>query len=264
MSQYRSSRFLIPFILGSIGFLTVLFSEYIVIDQGEKIVEVSWLASLFVVLSTLIIRFYSLDSKRVNQIMIESNPLKAYELNPTRYLNWMVVSMLVGLIATITIHSNFIYGMLVYLLMQFCLIVAFSGIITVNPLKYRINPGAFRKIVIALFLWVILIPTIYLVLVYSDVDSLIVVPYVVAIGIMACISWFGLIYNRRSGLFRWLMIIATGLFVFSDTLIGNDQYGTSKINLGYLIDVTYVLNIFLLSNAVLFLRSKLGMTPFKN
>ena len=59
MSSYLSKRFVIPFLMGSLGFLTILLSEYIVFDQGSKIVEVTWLASLFIVISTLVIRFYS-------------------------------------------------------------------------------------------------------------------------------------------------------------------------------------------------------------
>jgi hypothetical protein len=251
-------------LIGCLGFLTILLSEFIVLDQGDKIVEVSWLASSFVVISTLIIRFYSIEGSRVNQIIKESNPLKGSELHPQRFLNWMVISMIIGLIATITIAYDFIYGMLVYLLMQLCLIIAFSGIITIKPFNFRTHSNLFSKILLFTIFWIILIPAIYFILVFSGPDSLIVVPYVIAIGIMACISWFGLVYDRRSRLFRWLMVIATGLFVFSDTLIGNNRYGSIEINLNYLIDVTYVLNIFLLSNAVLFLRSALGMTPYKN
>ena len=190
MSSYFSKRFLIPFLLGSIGFLTILVSEYIVYDQGDKIVEVTWLASLFIVISTIIIRFYSIDKGRVHQIMTESNPIKNVELHPTRYLNWMVISMLVGFISTVVIAYDFIYGMLSYLVMQLCLIIAFSGIIQINPLGYRSNPSTFRKIMIFTILWVLLIPALYFVLIFSGPDSLIVVPYVIAIGVMACISWF--------------------------------------------------------------------------
>lgn len=264
MSSYLSKRFVIPFLMGSLGFLTILLSEYIVFDQGSKIVEVTWLASLFIVISTLVIRFYSVDGSHVDQIMKETNPLKSIELNPQRYLNWMVVSMIVGFVATVTIAFDFVIGMLVYLVMQGCLVISFSGIITLNPLKFRTNSGIFRKVLFFVVFWIILIPAIFFILVFNGPDSLIVVPYVIAIGIMACISWFGLVYNRRSQLFRWLIVIATGLFVFSDSLIGNSRYGTIEISLNFLIDITYVLNIFLLSHAILFLRSAQGLTPYKS
>jgi hypothetical protein len=262
--MYSSKRFLIPFILGSLGFLTILLSEYIVLDQGSKIVQVTWLASLFIVISTLIIRFYSVDGNRVDQIMNETNQLKSIELKSQRYVNWMVISMIVGFVATVTIAFDFVVGMLVYLVMQVCLVVSFSGIITINPLKYRTNSNLSRKVLFFVIFWIILIPAIYIFLVFNGPDSLIVVPYVIAIGIMACISWFGLVYDQRSRLFRWLIVIATGLFVFSDSLIGNSRYGTIEISLNYLIDITYVLNIFLLSHAILFLRGAQGLTPYKS
>jgi hypothetical protein len=262
--MYSNRRFLIPFILGSLGFLTILLSEFIVFDQGKKIVEVTWLASLFIVISVFVIRFYSVDGSRVDQIMKETNPLKSIELNPQRYLNWMLISMIVGFAATVTIAFDFVYGMIVYLVMQVCLVFSFSGIITINPLKFRTNSNLFRKVLFFVFFWIILIPAIFLILVFNGPDSLIVVPYVIAIGIMACISWFGLVYDRRSRLFRWLIVIATGLFVFSDSLIGNSRYGTFEISLNFLIDITYVLNIFLLSHAILFLRGVQGLTPYKN
>jgi hypothetical protein len=264
MTSYSSKRFLIPFIMGSLGFLTILLSEFIVFDQGKKIVEVTWLASLFIVISTLIIRFYSIDGSRVNQIIKETNPLKTSELNPQRYLNWTVISMIVGFLATIIIAFDFIYGVLIYLVMQLCLVVSFSGIITIKPLKFRTIPNLFRKVQFFILFWLILIPAIYFIFIFSGTDSIIVVPYVIAIGIMACISWFGLVYDQRSRPFRLLIVIATGLFVFSDSLIGNDRFSTFEISLNYLIDITYVLNIFLLSHAILFLRGAQGITPFKN
>ncbi|MFX0184750.1 MAG: lysoplasmalogenase family protein [Candidatus Hodarchaeota archaeon] len=175
--------------------------------------------------------------------MTESNPLKNSELNPHCYLNWMVIAMIVGFIAAMTIAYGFIYGMIVYLIMQLCLIFSFSGIITLNPAKFRAQPHLFRKIVVIILIWLLLIPTIYFALVYSGPDSLVVIPYVIIIGVMACLSWFGIVYDHRSRLFRWLMVIASGLFVFSDTLVGNAEYGTIEINLNFLIDITYVLNI---------------------
>jgi hypothetical protein len=58
-----------------------------------------------------------------------------------------------------------------------------------------------------------------------------------------------------------MIVTASGLFVFSDTLIGNSRYGQFDINLNILIDVTYVLNIFLMSHAILFLKDSSGLSP---
>jgi hypothetical protein len=86
---------------------------------------------------------------------------------------------------------------------------------------------------------------------------------VVAIGTMACISWLGLGYKDRSPTFRWMIVASSLLFVFSDTLIGNARYGLVHLELNQLIDVTYVLNIMLMSHSVLFLKDSSGQTPIK-
>ncbi|MFX1248733.1 MAG: hypothetical protein ACFFB2_17545 [Promethearchaeota archaeon] len=60
------------------------------------------------------------------------------------------------------------------------------------------------------------------------------------------------------------MVIASLLFVFSDTLVGNARYGLIRIEMDQLIDVTYVLNIVLMSHAILFLKDPSGQTPIKD
>jgi hypothetical protein len=260
MSFLNSKRFIIPLVIGSLGFLTILLSELIVQTQPNKIVEVTWLASVLVTVSTFVIRFYSIDSEKFDRIITNTYPVRDQELNPQRYLNWMVIAMVIGLIATVSIHFDFIVGMLVYLLMQVALMVAFSGIISLKP-SNNLNSGLRNNFLISIVFWIILIPAVYVFLVYNGPDSLIVVPYVIAIGLMACISWFGLGYHERSSLFRFMIVIASGLFVFSDTLIGNSKYGQFDINLNILIDITYVLNIFLMSHAILFLKDSSGLSP---
>ena len=119
MSFLNSKRFSIPFVIGSLGFLTILLSELIVQTQGNKIVEVTWLASVLVTISTLVIRFYSVDSDKFDQIITNTYPVKDQKMIPSRYLNWMVIAMVIGLIATITIHFNFIAdGVLHFLFLQ--------------------------------------------------------------------------------------------------------------------------------------------------
>ena len=60
-----------------------------------------------------------------------------------------------------------------------------------------------------------------------------------------------------------MIVVAAILFVFSDSLIGNAKYGSVPLGLNQLIDITYVLNILLMSHAVLFLKDASGYTPFK-
>ena len=260
MSLLNSKRVTIPLLLGSLGFLTILLSEFINQSQGSKIVEITWLASVLITLSTLVIRFYSIDSEKFDEIISITYPVKDQKLSSQRYLNWLVIAMVIGLLATITIHFDFIAGMLVYLVMQVALMVAFSGIFTLKP-SNNLNSDLRNNFLISIIFWVILIPVVYIFLVFNGPDSLIVVPYVIAIGLMSCFSWFGFGYRERSLIFRLLPIIASGLFVFSDTLIGNSRYGQFDINLNILIDVTYVLNIFLMSHAILFLKDSSGCSP---
>lgn len=263
MNLKLSNRIILPSILGIAGFISILTSELINQIQGEKIVFIAWLASILITISTLIIRFYSIDSKKFEDIIISTNPVDNHQLKPQRFLNWIVITMIVGLIATITIHYDFIIGVIVYLLMQFSLIIAFSGIYAIGPRAPLSHPKIRRVFIISVVFWAIFIPVVFLVFVWSDTESLIVIPYVAAIGTMACISWFGLGYTQRSIMFRVMIVIASGIFVFSDLLIGNARYGQFHLNIDYLIDITYVLNILLMSHAVLFLKDASGLTPIK-
>lgn len=260
----NTKRTLIPIILGSTGFLTILISELIVSIHGSKIVQVSWLASAFIMISTLIIRFYSIHPDHFYQIIQNTNPVAGIGLKSLRFLNWITLAMVIGFIATVTIAFDFMIGVLVYLLTQICLIISFTGIFSIKPSTLLVDSNLRRSFFISLVFWLIAVPAIYFVLIYNGTESLIVIPYVIAIGTMACISWFGNGYNQRSRGFRWMIVAASLLFVFSDTLLGNARYGSSiRLGLNQLIDVTYVLNILLMSHATLFLKDVPGNTPFK-
>jgi hypothetical protein len=257
MTYKRSMRIILPIIIGISGFVMILISEVINQIQGSKILIIAWLASILVTISTLIIRFYSLDPYKFKEIIQKTNPVENRQLNTSRFLNWIVIAMIVGLIATIVIAYDFIIGMIIYLLMQISLIVAFSGIVIISPSIQLGHPKLRKIFLISLIFWIIFIPLVFFILVWNGTESLIVVPYVIAIGSMACISWFGLGYNQRSKLFRYFIVIASSLFVFSDLLIGNARYGIIHIDLNLLIDITYVLNILLMSHAQLFLHESL-------
>ncbi len=254
MTYKLPKKEILPIILGITGFIMILISEIINQIQGSKILIIAWLASILITISTFIIRFYSIDPENFKEIIQKTNPVQNRQLNPLRFLNWIVIAMIVGLVATILIAYDFIIGMIIYLLMQISLIIAFSGIIIINP-KVQLNHPKLRKVfLISIIFWIIFIPLVFFIFVWNGIESLIVVPYVVAIGSMACISWFGIVYNKRSRLFRYFVVIASSLFVFSDLLIGNARYGTITIDMYFLIDITYVLNILLMSHAQLFLN----------
>ena len=254
MTYTLSKKEIFPIILGILGFIMILISEIINLLQGSKILIIAWSASILITISTFIIRFYSIDPENFKEIIQKTNPVKSHELKPIRFLNWILIAMIVGLIATIVIAYDFIIGMIIYLLMQIALMIAFSGIIIIYPKAQMNHPNLRKTFLISILFWIVFIPLVFFIFVWNGTESLIVVPYVVAIGLMACISWFGVGYTQRSKAFRFLIVVASSLFVFSDLLIGNAKFGTIQIDFYYLIDITYVLNILLMSHAQLFLH----------
>ena len=263
MTYKPSKRIILPIILGISGFVLILISEIINQIQGSKILFIAWSASILVTISTFIIRFYSIDPQHFEEIIQNTNPIENRQLHPQRFLNWIVIAMIIGLIATIVIAFDFIFGMIIYLLMQFALIIAFSGILFIGPSVQLNNPKTRKIFLISIIFWSIFVPVVFFLFVWNGAESLIVVPYVIALGSMACVSWFGIGYNQRSKFFRYFIVIASGLFVFSDLLIGNARYGLFQIDIYLLIDITYVLNILLMSHAQLFLRDGSGLISFK-
>lgn len=249
-----SKKEIIPIIIGFTGFIMILISEIINQVQGSKILIIAWLASILITISTFIIRFYSIDSNIFREFIQKTDPVQDRQLKPLRFLNWMLIAMIVGLIATVAIAFDFIIGMLIYLLMQICLMIAFSGIVHISPSVQLKHQKLHKVFLVSIVFWIIFIPVVFLVFVWNGAESLIVVPYVIAIGAMACISWFGIAYNQRSKMFRYFIVAASSLFVFSDLLIGNARFGVISIELYFLIDITYVLNILLMSHAQLFLN----------
>jgi len=254
MQSKLSKKKIIPIILGLSGFIMIVISETINQVQGSKILIIAWLASILITISTFIIRFYSINIIKFKESIQNTDPVQDRQLRPLRYLNWMVIAMVVGLIATIVIAYDFIIGMLIYLLMQISLMIAFSGIVHINPSTQFKDPKLRKVFLISIIFWIIFIPIVFLVFVWNGAESLIVVPYVVAIGLMACISWFGIGYDQRTKIFRYFIVAASSLFVFSDLLIGNARFGTISMEVYFLIDITYVLNILLMSHAQLFMK----------
>jgi magnesium-transporting ATPase (P-type) len=104
-----SSRFLLPFLLGIAGLLAIITSTIIILNN-PKIVEITWLASVFIVLGTLIIRFYSLDVDGFAETIKQTDPGNT-ELDGRKFVNWMTIAMIIGLVATIIIHYSFEIGM---------------------------------------------------------------------------------------------------------------------------------------------------------
>ena len=241
----------IPLILVVLAFGIVLMAEGIRAQSGERPLPVYWSASILVLISTLLLRFWSVDEARFAEAVESSNPVPNSPLHPQRYLNWLLVAMGVGLIATVLIQSNFFLGAGIYLIMQVCLIITFSGVLHVRPRLIWNTPELKRPFLITTAFWLIITPLIFVFFVYNGTGSLVVAPYVAALGLMAAVVWLGLGYSKRPLSFRLLAAIGAASFVFSDSLIGHMVFVNPATPLQLLISPTYELAIILLSHALL-------------
>ena len=242
---------IVPLILGVLAFGIVLVAEGIRAQSGERPLPVYWSASILVLMSTLLLRFWSVDEVRLAEAVELSNPVPDSPLHPRRYLNWLVVAMAVGLVATVLIQSNFFLGAGIYLVMQICLITTFSGILHLQPRRIWLTAELKRPFLITTGFWLIVTPLIFVLFVYNGALSLVVAPYVAALGLMAAVVWLGLGYGKRPLSFRVLAAIGAASFVFSDALIGHMVFVNPDTSLQVLISPTYVLAIILLSHALL-------------
>lgn len=234
-----------------LAFAIILIAEAVHIQTGERLLPLAWTASVVVLISTVLWRFWAIDESHWANLIQNTNTVDAAPLSPRRYLNMMVLAMLVGLVATVTIYQNFFLGAGVYFLMQLCLIAAYSGILHLSPRKI----GAAAKLrqqslLIGLF-WLVITPLVFVLFVYDGNRSLIVAPYVMALGVMAAVVSLGLAYGKRPFRFRALATLGASLFFFSDAIIGHTVFVNPNTSWIYLISPTYVLAIILLSHASL-------------
>jgi len=160
--------------------------------------------------------------------------------------------MVVGLVATVAITWNFYLGAGIYLVMHLCLMAAFSGILHLQPRRVWRSVVLRRPSLLTSSFWLIVTPLVYVLFVYNGPLTLIVAPYVAALGLMALVVWLGLAYRQRPLLFRVAAALGAASFVFSDALIGHMVFVDPETPLVFLISPTYVLAIILLSQSLLF------------
>lgn len=246
-----NKRIMLPGVLVAVAFGIVLLAEGMRVQSGERPLPIYWSASILVLISTVLLRFWSVDKRRFADAVESSNPVPDFPLHPQRYLNWLVVAMGVGLIATVLIQSNFFLGAGIYLIMQICLIITFSGILHLRPRLIWNTAELKRPFLITTGFWLIVTPLVFVLFVYNGAFSLVVAPYVAALGLMSAVVWLGLGYGKRPLLYRGLVAIGAASFVFSDALIGHMVFVNPETPLILLISPTYVLAIILLSHALL-------------
>ena len=234
-----------------LAFVIILIAETVHMQRGERLLPLAWTASVVVLISTLLWRFWAIDESRWTTLVHNSDAVAIAPLAPHRYLNLMLVAMIVGLIATVAIYQNFFLGAGIYFIMQLCLIAAHNGILHLSPRKIWSSPELRRPSILIGLFWLIMTPLVFLLFVYDGDRSLIVAPYVLALGLMAAVVSLGLSYGKRPSLFRWLATLGASSFFFSDAIIGHTVFVNPDSSWVHLISPTYVLAIILLSHASL-------------
>ncbi len=218
---------------------------------------ISWIPSILILISAYIIRFKIIDLKKIENILSGSNnPLLNKSLNVKRYVNYILVSMNIGLISTVVIYYNFFIGSVLYLLMHVSIIISFSGIINLSLKAIYIDKKLFIKYLLNIIFWICFVPVIFFCVTYKNILSLIYLPYAYILGSMTAISFFGLFYKDRPLNFRLILVSAALLFLVSDTLIGYAGRVMGKTSLLYLINPTYVISIFLFAFSPLVINSR--------
>ena len=245
-------RAVIPLGLSIVAFGVILFAESIRMRTGERQLPIARSASVIVVIATILLRYWVVDEKRFGAAVLTTDPLPDDPLNPRRYLNGIVIAMIVGLAATVSIYQNFFLGAGIYLVMQLCLITAYRGILHLHPGRILASPELRRPSLITTLFWLIVTPVVFVLFVYNGPMTLIVAPYVAALGLMAAVVYLGLAYRERPLAFRLLAAAGATSFVFSDALIGHMVFVNPDTTWVTLISPTYVLAIILLSQATLF------------
>ncbi len=234
-----------------LAFAIILIAEAIHMRRGERLLPLAWTASVIVLISTVLWRFWAIDESRWADLIQNTNTVDTAPLSPRHYLNMMGLAMLVGLVATVTIYQNFFLGAGVYFVMQLCLIAAYNGILHLSPRKIWTSAHLRQPSLLIGLFWLIITPLVFVLFVYNGNRSLIVAPYVMALGVMALVVSLGLAYGERPFRFRSLATLGASLFFFSDAIIGHTVFVNPNTSWIYLISPTYVLAIILLSHASL-------------
>jgi len=246
------NRAIVPLGLSVLAFMVILLAESIRFRTGQRPLPIAWSASGIVLAAVVVLRWWTVDAGRFETAVQVTNPLPDLPLRPRRYLNMMVAAIGVGLVATVAITRNFYLGAGIYLVMHLCLMAAFSGILHLQPRRILRAVELRRPSLITSAFWLIITPLVYILFVYNGPRTLIVAPYVAALGLMALVVWLGLAYRQRPLLFRVLAASGAASFVFSDALIGHMVFVNPETPLVFLISPTYVLAIILLSQSLLF------------
>jgi hypothetical protein len=224
---------------------------------------IGWIGDGLITLAAFLFRYVYADMNLLNTGLKNSDGLiktttnSKNQINPYRFLNLLPYTMLVGTIASIAIHYNFLIGMGVYFIMQIMLIISFSGIVNLK-LSVVFSKRRLLSSLIIIGGWLIYMLSVFFVLILPGLEGLLLyfVPlYVLSLILMGTISYLQLPYNERSIGMRIFLALGATSFVFSDTIIGITFSRPFNFSAA-IIQPTFILAIALITSSILFESKK--------
>lgn len=229
------------------------------------IVYFGFAADIIITICALYIRFRLINIEATTKYVKETDDINKSirnDLKPSRFLNLMCFAMIIGTVASIAIHYNFIIGIICYFIMQMIHIYAFSGILHFNPklVFFSKSPGSIKRSAIILTLgFVVIMPILYFFMIVPTwgIFSLLILPYVLVLIIMTLITYWHLGYTQRPIKFRLMLCLGASLFLFSDLMIGYSVFNPFFLA-PLFIYPTWILAMFFMQFSVMELKSKLS------
>ncbi|NHI92955.1 MAG: hypothetical protein EAX96_10675 [Candidatus Lokiarchaeota archaeon] len=229
-------------------------------------------SSILLSICALIIRLWVVDVDKFYSIINETDKYSSQigDLKPKRYLNLMPIAMITCTIADAVLPFSFIIGMLVFLTAHVILIIAFSGIIHVQPrlilsetfsdLKsfnlrtiFSEQDGNNYLISFLTIMAVAILSYIFLIFNPNDFMTIVIIPYVIIISFMVFISMIGINYTKRRKKFRYMLALGSSFFMLSDLILAINKFTIPIYGATFIIISTYLIANFLLQSASIYL-----------
>ncbi|MBD3338317.1 MAG: hypothetical protein GF353_04380 [Candidatus Lokiarchaeota archaeon] len=228
---------------------------------GTLIVYFGFIADIVIIVCAFLIRFSYVSFEKYSELILETDEITSVSkkhLKPSRFLNGMVIAIIIGTFASIVIHYFSLIGILIYLIMQLIHIWSFNGII---HYKLKFIYGRKAKSIrypalISTVCFLIICPLLFFILILPEWKSLaiIVLPYIFVLILMTIITYFGLGYTKRPLKFRIMLCIGASLFLFSDLMIGSTAFSQGFYLAPLLIYPTWITAMFLMQLSILELK----------
>ncbi|MHA2295413.1 MAG: lysoplasmalogenase family protein [Candidatus Hodarchaeales archaeon] len=223
-------------------------------------------ASLLLSLAALVMRFLVIDPEKFFSVIHETDIYDSNQqvLKPSRFFNLMPLAMITCSIADYLMTVDFIFGMLAFLVAQLMYITAYSGIVHLDP-RILFNEKSRILTIVSTIVWFLIAIIIYIPFIYSpeNIITLAVIPYVFVLIVMVIITFIALGYSSRSLMFRLMLCGGGVFFVISDSILAINKFNSTISIPSMLVGPTYLLAVFMLQYAIMFLHSPDGKSIMK-